>query len=639
MSGRAWQTLLAELKRRKVVRVAAVYAASAFVVLQAADLILPALLLPEWTYRLLVLLALFGFPVALVLAWALELTPGGLRVTAASRDGDDAPAPSLFGGPTLVATALLLATGAGLGTGLAIAPRTGGEPAASGSRTPDRSVAVLPFVDLSQGGDQTWIAEGIAEEILASLARLHELRVVARGSSFRFAIGELDDRHIADTLGVAHLVKGSVRRVGDQLRVSAQLVRAADGVQIWADRYERPTAGIFEVQEDIAENIARALDIYLDDERRAVMFASGTRHVGAFEAYLRGRALYDRGHQVFSPEDRWAANEYLDEAIRLDPRFAAAYSLRHDAYAHFLMQDMPAADPSLTDALALQRIRDDLSHANRYATDIRLRVATRLVGAIFSENWSDVPDAVRELEAFVETGRAEVPGPGWSDMLLVAIGRADLGLRRAENNIRHDPLDPFTYADAAGAALALGNADAVLEYVARGYRLSPHHGFLRRIEAISLLLAGRVGESACRLLDLRDDYFYRPLGLALIGEHEAARRMATAQAEALPRDGSSIWVFAELAESDEVRRQTARIDASPVGALSFLRLIYYSGGHVPFDMDAAPRFRARLREAGIDPDLLKPWPASPRAEEVPCRYDAPHTGLPRQHRARDEMNP
>ena len=201
--------------------------------------------------------------------------------------------------------------------------------------------------------------------------------------------------------------------------------------------YGRPTDDVFSVQEDIAESIAKALDIFLDSDKRSNMFAAGTRDVEAFEAFLRGRALYDRAHQFSLPEDHWEANRYLEKAFRLDPSFSAAYSLHHDAYAHLLMQDIPATDnQSIADEEVLRRIRLDFANANRTAGDPRLKLSTRLSGAIYSDSWGQVPTAVKELEAFVETGQAEIRGPGWSHMLLVAMGRADLGLRRAQNEIR-----------------------------------------------------------------------------------------------------------------------------------------------------------------------------------------------------------
>lgn len=601
-------SLFKELKRRNVFRVAAAYAVVGWLLIEVSDTVFPRLGLPDWTVTFVIAVVLIGFPLALFLAWAYELTPEGVKRT------EDVPEERSIVRTTGQKLNYLIIAGLAATLGyfvwesrIAGSDDSGGASGEVAEVISDKSVAVLPFVNLSAGEEQEYFADGLSEEILNSLARLPELKVTSRTSSFHFKGRDVPIQQIAETLKVSHIVEGSVRRAEDQLRVTAQLVRAEDGFHLWSEIYDRPANDVFEVQEDIAENVATALDIFLDDARRSAMFAAGTRNVAAFEAFLKGRLLYDRGHRVFSPEDRWEANRYFEEAIRLDPAFSAAYSLHHDAYAHFLMQDMPAADSLLTDADALDRIRQDFAAANRYVRDPRLKMSTQLSGAIFSESWSQVPEAIAELEAFVEAGGVEIRGPGWSHMLLVSVGRADLGLRRAENEIRYDPLDPLSYSNAAGAALALGDLEAALDFVRRGYRLSPDHTFLRRTEAIALALRGELEASSRKLIRIGGDYVYRPLAQAFLGDHAGARSMALEHAEARPRDGSAIWVFAELGEEAEMTRLTRKIDSSPMGTLSFLRLIYYSGGHVPFDMEAATNFRARLREAGVDPASLKPW--------------------------------
>lgn len=601
-------SLFTELKRRNVFRVAAAYAVVTWLVIEVADTIFPRLTLPDWTVTFVMALLLLGFPVAVFLAWAFELTPEGIKPT------ETVPEERSIARTTGQKLNYVIIAGLALALGYFVwesrfagLDEIGEAKSEVAEAISDKSVAVLPFVNMSSDEEQEYFADGLTEEILNSLARLPELKVTSRTSSFHFK-GRDDPIHqIAATLGVSHLVEGSIRRAGDQLRVTAQLVRAEDGFHLWSETYDRPANDIFEVQEDIAENIATALDIFLDDEKRSTMFAAGTRNVAAFEAFLKGRMLYDRGHRVFSSEDRWEANRFLEQAILLDPAFSAAYSLHHDAYAHFLMQDMPADDPGLTDAEALDQIRQDFAEANRYARDTRLQMSTQLSAAIFSESWSQVPEAVDELEAFVDAGRVEIRGPGWSHMLLVSMGRADLGLRRAQNEILNDPLDPLSYSNAAGAALALGDIEAALDFVHRGYGLSPNHTFLRRTEAIALALRGDLDGSTRKMMQIEGDYLYRPLAQAFLGNHARARSMALEHAEARPRDGSPIWVFAELGDEAEVTRLTRKIDSTPVGALSFLRLIYYSGGHVTFDMDAATNFRARLREAGVDPASLNSW--------------------------------
>jgi TolB-like protein len=336
-------SLYSELKRRKVVRVATVYAATAFVVLQAADIMLPRMGVPDWAMSLVVALAVLGLPIALVLAWALELTPDGVRVTRSATAGSGAPAPpALLGGRTIAVVALLVAVGAGLGAGLILAPRTSTDSLqalpARGDRDDghDRSVAVLPFADFSPDGDQRWFSDGLAEEILNALARLPDLRVASRTGSFQFRDHSGDVRAIADSLGVAHILEGSVRRAGGQVRITAQLVRAADNAHLWSQNFDRDAADVIRVQEEIAYEIARTLRTALNPEELAEMVAAGTNSIAAYEAVLRGRDLVNRAVELEDWDLLLDALDAVEEARSLDPQFYRA----HAAAAEFWLNQL-----------------------------------------------------------------------------------------------------------------------------------------------------------------------------------------------------------------------------------------------------------------------------------------------------------
>jgi TolB-like protein len=362
-------SLYTEIKRRKVFRVAAVYAATAFVVLQAADLALPRLGVPEWAMSLIVVLLALGLPIALVLGWALELTPDGVRVTRrATADSGDGSAPALLGGRTLVVVALLLAVGVGLGAGLILAPRTGLDPGDARAADPDanasheRSIAVLPFADFSPDGDQVWFSDGLAEEILNALARLPDVRVASRTGSFQFRDHSGDVKAIADSLGVAHILEGSVRRAGDQVRITAQLIRAADNVHLWSQNFDRDAADVIRVQEEIAYEIARTLRTALDPEELARMVAAGTNSVAAHEALLRYWYLESRANELEDFGLLAEAYDAIDEARALDPQFHRAHA---EAARFWLNQLTPTSRlGGVTDltygereARALERIR------------------------------------------------------------------------------------------------------------------------------------------------------------------------------------------------------------------------------------------------------------------------------------------
>ena len=310
--------LLSELKRRNVIRAGAAYIVIAWVIAQVIDLLADNFGAPDWVMNVVLSFLAVGFVVALLLSWAYELTPDGVKksedVTA-----DESIAPQTGNKLTVIAV---------LGLAIALAfiawdklgPSTN-EPATG---MENKSVAVLPFADLSQGQDQEWFADGLTEEILNALARLPELKVTARTSSFEFKNTNIDVSEIASRLGVAHIVEGSVRRIGDDLRVTAQLIRAQDGFHLWSQTYDRKSDALFDVQEDIAENIASTLDVVLDEEARNRMLAFGTRDVSAFLAYVEGRKLYDDAHarDLIEPVTLKEANVYFERAMDIDPTFS-----------------------------------------------------------------------------------------------------------------------------------------------------------------------------------------------------------------------------------------------------------------------------------------------------------------------------
>jgi len=325
-------SLFTELKRRKVFRVAVVYAATAFAVLQGADILLPNLGVPDWAMRFLVALLVLGFPIALVLAWALELKPdGGIQYTE-GRQAGSSETPPLLGARTLIAAGLLVAPGVGLGAGWLLKPvgppmaTLPPETAASTTTAFARqSIAVLPFDSLSDDPEQGYFADGLTEEILNALAALPKLLVTARTSSFFYKDKDVPVDEIAGRPGVEHILEGSVRRSGQQMRVTAQLVRARDGFHIWSNTYDRPVDDAFRVQTDIATQVASALGVLLDERERNRMQAAGVRDPEAYALYARGFELYQLAHggapQIPTLVE---ANVFFDQAFARAPGLWAA---------------------------------------------------------------------------------------------------------------------------------------------------------------------------------------------------------------------------------------------------------------------------------------------------------------------------
>jgi adenylate cyclase len=373
--------LFTELKRRKVFRVAVVYVATAFVILQAADIMLPRLGVPEWAMSLVVVLVVLGFPLALVLAWALELTPDGVRVTPATvQSGPAESAPSLLGKRTLIVTGVLVVLGIGLGAGWFLKPGDSGptepttplaDPAApdgAASAIPDASIAVLPFADLSPEGDQQYFADGIAEEILNVLSRIEALSVTSRTSAFAFkSQSELSIPDIAASLGVRHVLEGSVRKAADAIRITAQLIDARSDQHLWSGTFDRELTAqnVFAIQDEIAaaitEELARRLDVWIDAAPGA---AGGTHDIDAYEAFLVGRDLFINRNY----DNLLRSIEMLEQAVAADPDFVRARGWLAMAYIvaplwGYLGRDFAAlgvsaaeatlaADPANAEALA-----------------------------------------------------------------------------------------------------------------------------------------------------------------------------------------------------------------------------------------------------------------------------------------------
>jgi len=330
-------SLFEELKRRNVVRVGVAYVVIGWVTAQIAEFAFENFGAPEWVLKTIVVILLLGLPIALFFAWAFELTPDGVKL---EKDVDRSESITSTTGRKLdrvIIAALVLALAYFFwdrqGTDEpveSVEPVTAVETAEveqqPKAKGPDpRSIAVLPFVNMSSDEEQEWFSDGLTEEILNSLARTPDLLVAARTSAFKFKGSGEDIPTIAASLGVAHILEGSVRSSGDQLRVTAQLIRASDGFHLWSQTYDRNPEDVIAIQEEIAIEIAIALETAMDPEALASMVSSGTSSVAAFNAYLQGMAY---GASTLSTGDIYAflgARDNFERAVEIDPDFSMAY--------------------------------------------------------------------------------------------------------------------------------------------------------------------------------------------------------------------------------------------------------------------------------------------------------------------------
>ena len=319
---------LGELKRRNVIRMAGLYLVGAWLVVQVGDTLFPAFGLPGWALRGVIVLLAIGFIPALLFAWIFELTPEGI-----SREADAAPARAAtprtaqrMNRTLVVVLALALAwfgidryVATGHDAAVASAPPASARPAAA--PVDAASIAVLPFVDMSQAGDQEYFSDGLSEELLNQLAQLPQLRVIARTSSFSFKGRQVDVATIAEALDVAHVLEGSVRRSGNRLRVTAQLIRASDSTHLWSQTYDRALADVFELQDEISREIVAALKVKLLPSQQ-IANTQRTGNTEAYEAYLRGMQANREAGEAAARQ----AVDAFEHAIELDPGYANAHA-------------------------------------------------------------------------------------------------------------------------------------------------------------------------------------------------------------------------------------------------------------------------------------------------------------------------
>ena len=310
--------LFNELKRRNVVRVGIAYMVLGWVALQVGDILFEMFETPAWVGKTFAVVLLLGFPFVCLFAWAFEMTPEGVKKTA---EVDRSESVTHSTGKKLnfvIMAALVVAVGYFIWE-----RQQTPEPIVEASL--DKSIAVLPFVNMSSDEEQEWFADGLTEEILNSLARTPDLLVASRTSSFQYKGQNQDISAIAAALGVAHILEGSVRRGGERLRVTAQLIRASDGFHLWSETFDREPKDVIEIQENVAFEIANALKTAMDPAALAKMVSSGTASVAAYEAYLEGLALDFDSSATGNVADWGRAKAAYDRAVELDSTFALAH--------------------------------------------------------------------------------------------------------------------------------------------------------------------------------------------------------------------------------------------------------------------------------------------------------------------------
>ena len=352
------------------------YLAGSWLILQVLETLLPVFDVGDTILRYIVIVLGIGFIPALAVSWAFEWTPEGLKRDDDSPQKTEDTTKHVKTWDRITFVVMALALGLFAFDRFILSPQreaelvaTATEAGAEMERSKEAevshaSVAVLPFLSMSSGEDDEYFADGLTEEILNSLSHLPGLLVTARTSAFKFKGTNEEIPIIARQLGVAHVVEGSVRRSGQQLRITAQLIRASDGFHLWSDSYDRTSEDVFAVQEDIASNVAQALDVILDDSQRAKMRKAGIRNVQAFIQFQKGLVLFLGAHGA-SPRipTLRQANEHFERTMALAPEFGDAYYHHSDLFSHIALETTEGIrSPGVTD--------EDIENKTSYAVKI-----------------------------------------------------------------------------------------------------------------------------------------------------------------------------------------------------------------------------------------------------------------------------
>ena len=554
------RNFFAELKRRNVYKVAAAYAVVAWLLMQVASQIFPFFEIPNWAVRLVVLLLIIGFPIALIIAWAFETTPEGIKRTEVA----DAAGQRSRGGAWIY----IVLIGVALSVGLFFVGRYTAGHGTSQVRevttaSHGKSIAVLPLINESGDPKDEYFSDGLSEELIAALAQISGLKVIGRSSSFRFKERKEEPKTIGEKLGVSTLLDGTVRKQGDRVRIVAELVNAADGIQLWTRTFDRELKDIFAVQEEIAKAVAESLKVTLLGSQDRPAQRGAPSNVEAHNAYLQGHFHFQRRNL----EDYRKAVGYFDQAIQLDPDYALACAERSEAWTFIgdlTGQREPAWSKARSDAERAVAIAPALAEARAALGWVRFFVDWK-----FTEGLSELKRA-KEFSP---------SNPTANDLLarvILYLGRLDEAERQARHAVELDPLSVIAQGNLARVLLFAGKLDEADAAARKAAELQPTSASSHRWQVVAAVLRGD-RETALREAQLEPDEGYRRFELALAQYVRGDRQAADAALADLIANGRDNLAY-QIAEVYAVRGEKDKafewlqiaLDNHDTGMLSLL---------------------------------------------------------------------
>jgi len=471
----------AELKRRNVYKVAVAYAVVAWLLVQVATQVFPFLEVPNWVVRSVIVLVVIGFPIAVVIAWAFEATPEGIKRTEIA---DAMPATAarkkhawiyVVIGCGAISVALFF-----LGR-YTVAPQSGRP---GGPSLPEKSIAVLPFDNLSEEKGNAYFAEGIQDEILTRLAKVADLKVISRTSTQRFKSAPSDLREIAKQLGVMNILEGSVQKSNDQVRVNVQLINALTDAHLWADTYDRKLIDIFAVESEIAKTIAETLQAKLTGSEKTAMSKKPTANPEAYELYLKGLFFWNKR----TAADLRRSIDYFNQAIAKDPNYALAYAGLAQAWKLLpafnggAPQDcFPQAESAAKKALALD---DTLSDAHAALASLK------------GLNGFDYAGAIAEYERTLQLNPNDATAHQWfANDTLANVGQNERELAVMKRAVELDPLSLVINTNLGVAYIHTNRLDEAIAQMRKTVEMDASFYYARYNLALALQLKGLIPEA------------------------------------------------------------------------------------------------------------------------------------------------
>ena len=498
-------SFFSELKRRNVYKVAVAYAVVGWLLVQVATQVFPFFEIPNWAVRFVVLAIVIGFPVALVIAWAFELTPQGLKRTEVA----DAMPPASIGRKRY-AWIYIVVIGAVISAALFFIGRftvQNKTTTAAPNDIPSKSIAVLPFDSLSEDKSNAYFAEGVQDEILTRLAKVADLKVISRTSTQRFKSAPSDLRDIAKQLGVMNILEGSVQKANDKVRVNVQLINAMNDAHLWAEIYDRKLTDIFATESDIAKTIAETLQAKLTGSEKTAMSKKPTANPEAYELYLKGRFFWNKR----TAADLRKGIDYFNQAISKDPSYALAYAGLADSYVILSVFGAASPQDSIPQARAAAKKALEL--------DDTLAEAHASSGRIAGPFDFEFERSIAEFERAIQLNPNYAMAHHWLSWgPLTALGRFDRAIAEGKRAVELDPLSLINNADLGGNVyLNSRRYDEAIAQLRKTIEIDPRFYIAHYYLGQAFQLKGQLTEAIAeyqKAVELDDD----PEALAYLGQ-------------------------------------------------------------------------------------------------------------------------